>query len=340
MAFQEMLRLLVSIWNPANPAIGNVKCEGIIGSCTPALVDCQSSSWLEAVKRRQSTSDVYDLSVISGVSWSDLVKRCVEVGRLTSINLVDRIDQLRLITGFLQTGLVFPSARATRVQREVTSLFSQHGGLDLLANLLGFASNTPPWSGDLSVRLILQNMWCRIMREGVIHDVPDAAVKTVFTNIFHTTAGWSVLDTSKLGQEVRDPQNCEFVYQWSFSLLPSAPLTCSDIADTFNEGIQDCFTLLRSHPDLRNYVKGAIDLTKARQDVEKLGNAPRDVLRTWRDLENEVLSKFVNMGERVNSVPRCGDKSCGRAWTIGGAALKACSLCRTVEYCSVACQKS
>jgi len=77
------------------------------------------------------------------------------------------------------------------------------------------------------------------------------------------------------------------------------------------------------------------------KDME--GNLPIDIIRRGGRVEG--MPERINAGailklfEAEQKKAKCGNQICGKKAGAAGVTLKACGACKSVSYCSVACQK-
>lgn len=113
--------------------------------------------------------------------------------------------------------------------------------------------------------------------------------------------------------------------------------------------LQEWFRTLIMKPQL--YVEAAIQLTRSSQKIRARRPAVSSIVSTqWETLEAVVLRRFeeqdipatsaADMNKKPHAVVKCDVKTCRRAWSAEGTPLLSCGGCRSVAYCSKACQRS
>lgn len=83
-----------------------------------------------------------------------------------------------------------------------------------------------------------------------------------------------------------------------------------------------------------------INLIRASNMVESSPNASPRVLMNWSGSVRRAENLFDGMGETTAKLPRCAGALCENAWDPKGGPLRACSVCKNLEYCSRTCQKA
>lgn len=293
-----------------------------------------------------------DLSIVTGLPWGRLMGRCLELARSTPSN--PEIMQAHLSL-FLPFAYTIPT---TSSPLEFVTAFLDNKVLNTLSGCMRLFSpyieaSTSRQSEQLGKTVqamifgqIVVRTWCEFLGVSQLHSEAawQQSVSEDMLGCFEQTCLLWIQSPRTARQQVDKSQ-----YSYHCPFLPSPvtfakqsssdPHSVAVFTATMTEGNISVFLVqLKSRPEL--FIAAASQVSRGSKRITTDASAPREIKEWWTDLDEDVLELFAEMGDVAKSLPRCGEPSCGRAWSDDGSGLLKCARCHARHYCSRACQRA